>query len=65
MRDGEVIPVTEASVVYVAIDKNGKPTPIALLKKEQCGTCRHPKTNSRRKGSRKSSRTSSHIIREG
>jgi len=48
-RDGETIPVTEATVTYVAVDEKGRPTPIQLYEgvkvprraatRKRCGSC--------------------------
>ncbi len=47
-RNGEVIGVTEATVVYVAVDADGKPTPVRLHSPKRCGGQCSP---SKRKGS--------------
>jgi acyl-CoA thioesterase YciA len=49
-RNGEVIPVTEATVVYVAVDEEGRPTPVQRYRKPRsncksgtCGTSKTPR----------------------
>jgi acyl-CoA hydrolase len=37
-RDGEIIAVTEATVVYVAVDSEGRPTPVQRYRKPR-GNC--------------------------
>lgn len=43
-RNGKFIPVTEATVIYVAVDGRGKPTPVKLLpgasRNKPAGYCR-------------------------
>jgi len=50
-REGKVFPVTEATVVYVAVDVDGKPTLVQLHTKPRCGGgCRRTGKTGKRAG---------------
>lgn len=62
-RNGEIIPVTEGTIVYVAVDENGQKTPVKLYEKQHASCARRKASCRCSKRDTKRSRTKSNVSR--